>query len=97
MAKMNCTCGGRVKLGVSYVYLAQGLESSCLGYTLHHGPIEGKRTGMSLLAFHLNAPRHNSSETFNIAIIYSIIKHKATVLRVREKEFSSQTSHTNFF
>ena len=62
-----------MKLGALHIYLDQGLDSSCLGYVLHHGPVEVRGTGVSLVEFHPSASRRNSPETLSLAIKCSII------------------------
>lgn len=64
---------GRAKLGTLHIYLHQGLDSSCPGHMLHHGPEEVSGTGMSPAEFHLNAFMCNSVETCSLAIKHSII------------------------
>lgn len=65
--------GGHAKLGALHIYLDGGLDSSCPGYMLHHCLVEVRGTGVSLVEFHLNAPRHNSPESSNLGIKFSIM------------------------
>lgn len=75
---------GRVKLGIFYIYLYQGLDFSCLGYMLYYGFEEVSGIGMFFVEFYLNVFMCNFVEICSLVIKYSIIQFRGYCIRGQE-------------